>query len=156
MKNPILFIGIILFITFVMTNRDQLFDRKNKIRPTSCRSVLVMLEKRIPKYWKTTCDKNNLLTEIDGTSLFPTTLKIEDERTNSYRELANAFVFLAKNSPSDGIERVDTVTISLNTLHFTVAGKSEGKNVVKFQTLKEEENIVAHLKLTVLTQELKK
>lgn len=159
MKNPVLIIGLLLMFIFLSGLREKGFfgSRVEKLTPTSCKASLVMLNKRIPANWETSCDGNNLSahikTTIDETKLIKekNALKVA-----MYRELANSLIFLAKNSPSDNLERTDAVILTLDSSKLKINAATMGKDIVKFRTLKSEKFIMDHLYASVKVQEINK
>ena len=155
MKNPILMIGILLMSIFLMnTFMDNGLWNRDRLNPTSCRAVLVKLDRRIPGNWKTECDKNNLNLSIHHTVTEKEFKDMKSVRMIVYRELANSFVHLAKNSPSDNLERVDWVSIRYAHPKLEVGALTEGKFAVKFATIKNTELMKKHLQATVQVKEL--
>lgn len=130
-------------------------SRLEKLTPTSCKATLVMLNKRIPANWKTECNGNNLHIHIN-TAIDETKLIKEKEafKVAMYRELANSLIFLAKNSPSDNLERTDAITLTMEAPKFKINAATMGKDIVKFQTLKSEKFIMDHLYASVKVQEV--
>lgn len=142
--------SIFLMNTFMDTglwNRDRL-------NPTSCKAVLVKLDRRIPGGWTTSCDGNNLNLAIRHTSLKNEPKELDKVRQIVYRELANSFVLLAQNSPSDNLERTDWISIRYVHPVLEVGALTEGKYAVKFSTIKNKEMLKRHLQATVQVKEL--
>jgi len=138
LKSPILVIGILFFTIFIFDLRSRkgaLFQRE-KVMANSCRSALVMLDKRIPKTWKTSCKQDNLAIEMPSEA---ETKKIAKEKIKHfmYRELANHLIFIAKNAFTDSLERVMIVSLKLSSDHMDLNAVTEGKYIVKFKTMKE-------------------
>ncbi len=160
LKNPILMIGILIFsISLMDANRRGVWKKvKNRFNPTSCRAVLVKLQKAVPQTWTTDCNDNNLEVVIDLTKLDPPPSLGEAERKRQhqiimYRELANNLSFIAQNSPLETLERVYLVVIRQQSNYLQINSITEGKNVAKLATLKEPQFIRQLLQSTVKTQE---
>lgn len=159
MKNPMLMIGILLMVIFLGGLGDKsIFSRKEKLTPTSCKAVLIMLNKRIPATWTTDCEQNNLKIHI----LANVELKSEEEQKRDqelravlFRELANNLVFVAKNSPIDSLERTDAITMSIQAGNRKINAASFGRHVIKLNTMKSQKFIKEHLQATVKVQEVK-
>ena len=142
--------SIFLMNTFMekgLWNRDRL-------NPTSCKAVLVKLNRRIPGGWTTSCDGNSLNLAIRHVDLKDEPKELDMIRKIVYRELANSFVLLAVNSPSDNLERTDWVSIRYVHPKLEVGALTEGKYAVKFSTIKDKEMLKRHLQATVQVKEL--
>lgn len=154
-KNPILGVGILLMSIFLMGlyKDGKIFKRENLI-PTSCKALTVKLDRRIPANWSTGCEGNNLWVHIN----YPADkkeYKPENLRKLLYRELANYLILVAKNSPSDNLERTDYVRLRIIHPLLTINALTEGKYLIKMATLKDQKLIAEHLKVTVQVQETK-
>ncbi len=157
MKNPVLIIGILLMVIFLSTSGRKLLSRKEALNPTSCKAVLVKLNRRIPKNWSTKCKGNNLTVIVKYKDLDK---KVEADKQKLrkllYRELANFLTHIAKNSPSDNLELTDIVRLKLDQKNLVINAVTEGKFIVKLSTLSETKNIKEHLRKTVKVQEVVK
>lgn len=155
MKNPILMIGIISFSLFIYyaTSKGKL-GRREALMPTSCKALRVKLDRRIPANWKSECEGNNLAVEIT----LPREEKVLDKDLSAYlyRHLANDMISIAKNSPSDNLERTDFVRVRINHPDRQINALTEGKYLTKLATMKDKRLIAEHLKLTVQVQEITK
>jgi len=157
-KYPVLIAGILLMTIFLfdLKKRGIFFSRADKLRATSCRSVLVMLDKRIPTTWSTECEKDNLAIEIKS-SLDAT--KFKDKKLLKpalYRELANNLIFIAKNSLNESLERVDLVRVHLEGPTLSINAVATGRDLARFATMKRPDFIAEHLKATVHVKETAK
>jgi hypothetical protein len=153
MKKPVLMIGIIMFLLFlyqVASKEKWGIFANSKLIPTSCRGVLVGLERRIPENWKVFCEGNNLAVEIKELSIPE---DVENIRPLLYRQLANHMAFLARNSANDILEKVFFVRFHLVHDKMTIDAVTEGKFIVKLSTLENSEHIMTHLKSTVQVKE---
>lgn len=125
--------------------------------PSSCKAVRVKLDRRIPANWSSFCegkDFNNLAVHIN----YPAPKNDldagkDDIRKLVYRELANDLILIAKNSPSDNLERTNIVRVRFIHPKIQVDAVTEGKYIVKLQTLTNKELIAQHLKVTVQVKE---
>lgn len=155
MNKPILIIGILLSSVFLMNRYSEhgVWNR-DRLVPTSCRAVLVMLERRIPENWKTACEGNNLNVVVQHIVLKTEPTELPKLRRLLYRELANGLILLAQNSPSDNLERTDGVSFRYLHPKLEIGALTQGKFVVKFSTIKNKEMIKRHLQATVKVKEL--
>lgn len=153
-KYPILAIGILMMAIFIMDlNRRGLLKRDNLI-PTSCTAVRVKLDRRIPSNWKTQCNKNNLEININyPEDKISKVNSLEKLRPLLYRELANYLSLIAKNSPSDNLERTDIIVVKLKHSKLSINAVTEGKYIVKLLTIKDKKMLAEHLKVTVQVKE---
>jgi hypothetical protein len=160
MNNPIFMIGVILMGLFITSQvREGGLGYKESLMPTSCKAVLVMLDRRIPETWTTRCRGNNLNITIKK-SMDPAYEEGMDEeqklqmlRQLLYRELANDLITIAKNSPTDNLERTDYISLRLVHSKLEIGALTEGRFVVKFSTITNTNLILEHLKETVSVQE---
>jgi len=150
-----LIIGILLMSIFLMnTFMDGGLWNKDRLNPTSCRAVLVKLNKHVPGGWTTSCDGNNLNLAIGYTPKEKEKTDLDTARKIVYRELANSFVYMAQNSPNDNLERTDWVSIRFVHPTLEVGALTEGKFAAKFATIKNKEMLMKHLQATVKVKEL--
>ena len=144
-----------MFSIFVMdiARKGAFFQsRSEKLNPTSCRAVLVKLDRRIPANWSSNCKGNNLHININS----PIDKDTKNLRAALYRELANNFISIAKNSPSDNLERTDFVSIKLNHRKLTIDALTEGKYLIKLATMTDPKLIAQHFKVTINVKEAPK
>lgn len=127
---------------------------RDRLKPTSCKAVLVKLDRRIPGGWTTSCDGENLNLAVSHMAAKKEPTDLETVRKIVYRELANSLVLVAKNSPSDNLERTPWVSIRYVHPLLEVGALSEGKFVVKFATIKNKQMLMNHLQATVKVKEL--
>lgn len=141
---------------FLMTNWKKLFGNyTEKLTPTSCKALMVKLERRIPKEWKAKCEGNNLAVEYD--LKFPSNFRKDvpnPMRQYIYRDLANSLSIIAKNSPEDNLERTDIVRLKIQTEILIINAVTEGKMLAKLYHLTDANLIAKHLKATVQVQEV--
>jgi hypothetical protein len=153
LKKPVLTMGILMFSLFLYQVAKQekwgIFANQ-KLIPSSCRGVLVGLEKRIPANWKVFCEGNNLAVEIQEVAIPE---KATQVRTLLYRQLANHMSFVARLSQPDILEKVFFIRFKLEHSKLTIDAVTEGKFLVKLATLDLPEHIMAHLKSTVQVKE---
>jgi len=155
-KNPVLSLGILFMIIFILSLRGKgfLHSRTDKLKATSCSSILVMLNKRVPASWKTGCNDNNLQVTIRK-ELQPEQYKnMNDYKAALYRDLANDLMFISKNSPGDGLERVMMVTVDTVSPKMQIYAVTEGKYLARMATLNNPKMMTEHLKATVQVKEV--
>jgi hypothetical protein len=140
----------LLFLYQVASKEKWGIFANSKLIPTSCRGVLVGLERRIPENWKVFCEGNNLAVEIKELAIPE---DVENIRPLLYRQLANHMAFLARNSANDILEKVFFVRFHLVHDKMTIDAVTEGKFIVKLSTLENSEHIMTHLKSTVQVKE---
>lgn len=153
MKNPVLAIGIILMGLFIyqVANKEKwgVFTNQ-KLMSTSCRAVLIKIEKKVPDNWKVFCEGNNLAVEINELAVAPEATKL---KSMMYRQLANHMSYVARISYIDILEKVDFVRFKLMHSKMEINAVTEGKYIVKLSTLELPEHIMTHLKSTVQVKE---
>lgn len=141
---------------FLMTNWKKLFSNYGeKLKPTSCKALMVKLERRIPKDWQAKCEGNNLAVEYN--LKFPNNFRKDvpnPMRQFIYRDMANTLSIIAKNSPEDNLERTDIVRLRVQTEILTINAVTEGKMLAKLYHLTDPKLISQHLKATVQVQEV--
>lgn len=139
-----------LFLYQVASKEKWGIFHNDKLLSTSCRGVLIGLEKRIPQNWKVHCEGNNLAVEIKE-------LAIPDKASNirelMYRQLANHMSHVARISAADILERVLFVRFHIVHPQMTLDAVTEGQYIVKLATLENPEHIMTHLKTTVQVKE---
>lgn len=133
--------------------REGKLSYRESLNPTSCKAVLVKLDRRIPASWQTECQGNNLNVIITKNFTAKDEKDLDALRRILYRELANDLVSLAQNSPIDNLERTDYVSLKIIHPKMEIGALSEGKYVVKFETLRDQRLIMEHLQQTVQVQE---
>jgi hypothetical protein len=153
MEKPVLAIGIImmgLFLYQVATDQKWGIFSNDKLIATSCKAVVVKLEKSIPANWKIFCEGNNLAVEINELAIPAGATNL---RTLMYRQLANHMSFVARSTYSDILEKVFFVRFKLVHPKLVINAVTEGKYIVKLATLETPEHIMTHLKSTVQVKE---
>ena len=160
LKNPVLMIGILMMLIFLMTSGKSLFKGyKQKLTPTSCKALLVKLKSKvkrnIPENWEAECEQNNLAIEYE--------LKIPEKFVQGiqnpmqqfiYRDLANSLTLIAKKSPVDNLEKTDIIRLRVKTDVMTVNAVTDGRNLSRLYYLKDPKIIAKHFKATVQIQEV--
>ena len=126
---------------------------RENLYPTSCKAVMVKLEKRLPATWKAECKGNDLIVTSQSKIEHP---NLDLLRQGLYMEMANNIVLLARNCPLDTLERVGTVKLTINNPKYQIDAFTLGKHIVKFATMNEKQFILEHLKATVQVKETAK
>jgi hypothetical protein len=153
LKKPILVLGILMFSLFILqVNRKEKWGifHNEKLLSSSCKAVVIPLDRRIPGNWKLLCEQNNLAVEIQEVAV---PAKAGNLKTLMYRQLANHMSHIAQIAPSDILEKVYFVRFKLVHPEMEINAVTEGKFIVKLATLENPEHIMAHLKSTVQVKE---
>lgn len=153
MKKPILAIGLIMFGLFLFqVSRDQKWGlfHNDKLIATSCKGVIIRLEKNIPNNWKIFCEGNNLAVEINEVAIPKGAANL---KSLMYRQLANHMSFVARSSHTDILEKVFFVRFKLTHPKMVINAVTEGKFIVKLATLESPEHVMTHLQSTVQVKE---
>lgn len=153
MEKPILAIGLLMFGLFVfqVSNKHKWgIFHNDKLIATSCKALIVRLEKKIPANWKAYCEGNNLAVEIEEIAIPE---KASNLRSLMYRQLANHMAFVARNSHSDILEKIFFVRFKVTHPKMTINAVTEGKFIIKLATLETSEHIMTHLQSTVQVKE---
>jgi hypothetical protein len=153
MRNPVLAIGIImmgLFLYQVASDQKWGILYNEKLIATSCKGVVVKLEKQIPANWKIYCEGNNLAVEIKELTIPSNATNL---RTLMYRQLANHMSFVARSTHPDILEKVFFVRFKVVHPKMVINAVTEGKFIVKLATLETPEHIMSHLQSTVQVKE---
>ena len=155
MANPILMIGILFLIIFIyqIKNKGIFKDRIENLQANSCRSALIMLDKRIPKTWTTSCNENNMSVKIASNLRRESYKDDTNYKASMYRELANSLVFISKNSANDSLERVPWVVVLFESDKMGISARTQGSHLARFATLNNSQMIAEHLKASVEVKE---
>ena len=159
MKKPILVIGILMMFIFLsnLYNKGYFSKRAELLKATSCRAVVVKLERRVPMTWEILCHNNNLTVKIPYSLSKNKTLKNPAMKSALlYRELANNLKLIALHSPDDNLERTFLIRVVLKSEDLVINSITEGKHLVRLRTLKTPEMIGEHLKRTVKVKETRR
>ena len=165
-------VGFLFLAIFIFQLRDQGFFKKRsaKLIPTSCKAVMVRLDKYMHNSWSLTCNENNLevivpieselIKNINKSFPIETDRKKENDsyksalRETLFKVMANSYISIAKYSPEESLERTDIISLRVVHPHLTINSISEGKHVVNLKTLKNFKLISNHLKSTIQIQEI--
>ena len=153
-KKPILSIGILFFIIFLFQlNKSGYFEKRRKVfSAASCTAVVVKLKKVVDSSWSLECnghfaDRTDTL-EVKVNLLPQPNAKIST-KAFAYREMANKLSFISKNSPTDNLERLSWVKISIILPEGQADGVVSGILLSKMRTLKTQEGLIGHLQNSV-------
>ena len=141
---------------FQLRDKGYFSARRNRLMPTSCRAVIVKLDKRIPSNWSSSCEGNNLAVSINYLMDKSKVVEKKQIRAILYRELANDLILISKNSPIDSLERTDIVSVKIKHNDFYINAITEGKFLIKLATISSIELIKEHIHATVQVKESKK
>ncbi|WP_157680606.1 hypothetical protein [Bacteriovorax sp. Seq25_V] len=160
MKNPILMVGILFMAIFLFQLRDKGFfsKRAESMIPTSCKSVMVRLNKYMNDAWEMKCNGNNLLieTKVDPKVIDP---KLKDPkilREKMYKALANSYASISRYSLEESLSRTNIISFRLIHPHLTLNSMSEGQHVANIKNMKEVSNLSRHFQQTIRVQEVTK
>jgi hypothetical protein len=157
LKNPVLMIGILMMFIFLYNLNEKhgfIGRRSELLKARSCTALLVKLKRRVAANWTVGCEKNSLAITVDYKFDEKSLAKNSSMKQVLYREVANNLVHVAKNSPSDNLERTDYIRVRLKHSSMIINALTTGKHLVKFQTLTSPRMIAEHLKTTVNVQEV--
>lgn len=152
-KNPMFMIGVLMMFIFLwnISSENGAFSKRAELlQAHSCRAVLVKLDRRIPSSWRTKCDGNNLVVEINKT--LPSLVEGVSLEQALYRELANDLMHISRNSPQDNLERTHYITVRMKYRNIQINSLTEGRFLAKLSQLTEPRIIAEHLHATVQTQ----
>ena len=156
MKRPVLMIGILFMVIFLMdlNRRGLLSRRKELLQATSCRAALVKLDRRIPKSWETKCKDNNMTVNIP--LQLPERIAADKVKIFYYRELANYLTTIAIHSPSDNLEKTGNIHVKMESDQLLIHAYTKGEDLVKLATMTDNQFISKHLQRTVKITEKSK
>lgn len=139
-----------LFMYQVSREQKWGLFHNDKLIATSCKGVIVRLEKNIPNNWKIFCEGNNLAVEVDEIAIPKNAANL---KSLMYRQLANHMSFVARSSHTDILEKVFFVRFKLKHPKMVINAVTEGKFIVKLATLETPEHVMSHLQSTVQVKE---
>ena len=152
-KKPILSIGILFFIIFLFQlNKSGYFEKRRKVfSAASCTAVVVKLKKIVNEDWSLECighfaDRTDTLeikirSNIAADKLTPKAI--------AYKEMANQLSYVAHHAPSDNLERLSWVKISIILPQGQADGVIKGMSLSKMKTLKTQQGMMNHLQSSV-------
>ncbi len=157
-KKPILSIGILFFIIFLFQlQKSGYFEKRRKVfSAASCTAVVVKLKKIIPNNWSLECTGHF----ADRTDTLQVVIKLSHDsksklspKAYAYREMANHLSFISKNSPSDNLERLSWLKISIILDQGQADGVVNGMSLSKMRTLKTQQGLMGHLQNSVTVKD---
>ena len=154
LKNPILGLGILFFIIFILDLERRngfLKKRAESVQAVSCRGVLVMLNRRIPETWETKCEGNNLAVEVEFQA--PSSNGITAIKTAMYRDLANHLQFISKNSLPETLENVGIVRFKIMHEKLDINAVTNGESLARLRGISNPKFLAEQLQTTVRVQE---
>lgn len=155
-KYSMLVLGILMMGIFIYSSEGKRFIAKYRSNyiPSDCRALVDRTQKAVEERyddWRFECVEEVLTIEIPFTK--PEKLEPKNLRPLMYRELANKLVLIAKFSNDETLERIDKVKVKFIADDLTIVAHTQGEELAKFQTLREEKNIIRHLQKTVKVKE---
>ena len=152
-KKPIFSIGVLVFVIFLFQlNQMGYFEKRNKVFTTaSCNAILVKIDRIKPKEWVTECSGHfaDQTDTLSVSSPFNVTDPKIDIKIFAYREMANHLSFLAKNAPTDNLEKLSWVKISVIHSKGQADGITSGRLLAKMRTVQTNEGLMEHLRNSV-------
>jgi len=121
MKYPLIMLGLLMTYLFLNQLKNQGVDwfKPDRFYTSSCRSALVMLDKRRPKSWETHCDipSNEMKVVLPSLQIpHPLNHPIPEELSRDsgkIKLIANTLIYISQNSLNDSLERVRFVGVFL-------------------------------------------
>lgn len=152
-KYPILTVGIIMFIVFLMNPKTHEYWKKHTHRfiPNTCSAVVDRVKVKAPSEWEFDCP---------GTQLLLINIPIESElkgqklKTLMYRSIANQYTQFAKFSNPETLENLKNLKLTLSHKYLDIETKTDGQAVVELLNKKTPDAIAQHLRLTVKVKEI--
>jgi hypothetical protein len=156
-KYPLLIAGLLCFYIFI----DHLYKKgylsRDGLIPSSCKAVLVKLDRRIPPTWETECEGerlNHLRVKANYSQLNRSNLN--ELKKVMYRQLANDLVKVAAYSPEDNLERVKEWVFEAIHPKVTIKAWGTGRNLAPMATMKHPDSLREHLRNKIKIQEVVK
>lgn len=156
LKYPVLVIGIILFVLYLLDPKTSEYWSKQSRRfiPSTCDALVDRTEPRADKEWNFNCPGTQLLiikipVELEGEEKFP------EIRKAMYKKLANSIVKLSQISNPETMEYLENIKIILEHPRLKILAKTDGNAVNKFLKITDKTKIAEHLKLTVKIKEFR-
>ena len=152
-KKPIFSIGVLVFIIFLFQLKQKgYFEKRNKMfTASSCNAILVKIDKIKPKDWVTSCSGHfaDRTDTLEVSAPFTVTDPKLDIRVFAYREMANHLSYISKNAPSDNLEKLSWVKISVIHSKGQADGVTSGKLLSRMRTLQTNDALMEHLRNSV-------
>lgn len=155
LKYPVLMIGVILFGLFLADEKTAIWWEKanNRFIPSTCGSLVSRLDSKLPDHWKLECEtKDRFLIEASFSKEFK---DVNILRANMFKEIANMLYKVSYQANDETLQSLKKLVIFLNSKKITIIAATDGQAVVKIKSIKDTKKLLAHLKLTVKTKEIK-
>jgi hypothetical protein len=150
MKYPVLIMGVIMFLIFINQETTKVWWENKVMRrfiPSTCDAVKDRVDVKAPKEWKMECPGTQLL--VITIDFSPTAKGLNEQRILMYKHLANTLSELAHHAHGETLEYLKNIKVILKHKSLHITSMTDGQAVSKFTILKEEKEILEHLKLTV-------
>lgn len=154
MKYPVLIIGIILFAIFISQESTKKWwnqEVKRSRIPSTCDAVLDRVKPKSPSSWELECPGTQLL--VINVNFETTANSHKEQRVMMYKEVANTLTKLAHYSNVETLEFLKHIKLILKHKNLEITSVTDGQAVAKFKYLKQKDQILQHLKLTVKVSE---
>lgn len=132
-KKPILMIGILMMVIFLFQLKSKNYF-SDRYQADSCRSALVMLEKRLAKEIRAKCELGNLIVLENYTFSQPPKNQ-ELAKKQLYTQLANGLMFVASNTLNESLERTPYVVYTISTDNLEIAARVQGLHLARMANL---------------------
>lgn len=155
-KYSMLVLGILMMGIFLTSpyGKKMIAQYRSNFIPSDCRALVDRTSKKLKSQypeWTFECEEEVFLV----TAPFKNQkLKPENIKSAMYKDLANKLVLLAKFSNEETLERIDVIRFKLKGEPLQILAQTNGEELTKFQTLKEQKNIIQHLQKTVKVKEM--
>lgn len=156
LKYPVLIIGIVLFVLYLLDPKTSEYWSKHSRRfiPSTCDALVDRTEPKADDEWSFYCPGTQLLiikipTTVSEDEKFPET------RVRMYKQLANSLVKLAQISNPETMEHLQNIKVILEHPRLKILAKTDGNAINKFLGMSDQEKIAEHLKLTVKIKEFR-
>ena len=126
-------------------------NRRKMYTAASCTAILVKLNKIKPETWSMDCEG----TFADRSDTLKVLIPFEpkdpkiDIRAYAYREMANHLNYISKNAPTDNLENLSWVKISLSNSKGQADGVTPGRLLAKMRSVETNKALMEHLKTSV-------
>jgi hypothetical protein len=155
LKYPVLMIGVILFGLFLADEKTAIWWNKvnNRYIPSTCGSLVSRLESKLPDHWELECEnKDRLLIEA------PFSKDFKDQnilRANMFKEIVNMLHKVSYHANHETLHSLKKLVIFLNSNNLKIIASTDGQAIVKIKSFTDTKKLLAHLKLSVKTKEVK-
>jgi len=156
MKYPVLVIGFVMFGIFLSDPKTAIWWDKvlRRFKSSTCDTVLVRTEKKAPLGWKMACPTMDKL--VLDVPVVSDVANYNQLRVIMYKSLANHLTKFSQVSNPETVIRLKKLQINLNHKRLTIESITTGESVIEFLKLKNQKDIIRHLKHTVKVKEVRK